>query len=358
MKRCLVRIASLGVINSVLFVAWAASSPAPENPPLRLVTTIPLPHVSGRFDHSTIDLERQRLFVAARDANTIEVIDLRADRHVQSVPLLTHPQGAYYVPVERKLFVSTREGTTCKILSGDSLKIVDFIELSIGANVIAYEPGVKYLYIGHGGRQIGGAPTDKTDPGQIAVVDAVSGKLVGNIETDPELRPGAIVIEQIGSRLFTTNARGSQIIVVDRKARTVVGKWSLPGAERSGTLALDEARHRLFVGRTNPTQVLVLDSASGKTITSFPTVDGIDRLWYDAASRRLYATGSAKSGDHQGSIEAYRQADADHYEQIAKVQTGQDGGTSLLVRETGRLYVAVPRSGQNGAEIRVYATRP
>ncbi len=290
----------------LMAIMCGAGLPAQENTPLRLVTTIPLPGVSGRFDHSAVDLEEQRLFITGRDANTLEVIDLRAGRHVQSLPGFPQPQGAYYVPFAKKLFVSTRDDGACKVLSGDSLKIIDSIKLSIGANVIAYDPEAKSLYIGHGGRQVGDAPTVKRDPGQIAILDAASGKQIGNIESDPELRPGAIVVEQLGSRLFTTNALGSQIVI----------------------------------------------------ITSFSTVAGIDRLLYDADNKRLYSTGSAKSGEHEGSIEVYKQIDADHYELITRMPTGPDGGTSLLVPQTGRLYVALPRYEQRNAEIRVYDTRP
>ena len=344
---------------AVLLIAIAcAASPSEESSPLRLVASISVPHISGRFDHSAVDLERQRLFIAGRDANTIEVVDLRAGRHVQSLSGFAQPQGAYYVPFAKKLFVSTRDDGTCKIISGDSLKVTNTIKLSVGANVIAYDPGAKLLYIGHGGRQAGDAPTQRRDPGQIAIVDATGGKLVGNIETDPEVRPGAIVVETLGSRLFTTNAMGSQIVIIDRKARAVLAKWPLPSAERTGTLALDEARHRLFVGMRNPSLVIVLDSDSGKEIASFPTVAGIDRLLYDADNKRLYATGSEKSGEHQGSIEAYRQLGPDHYELIDRIPTGPDGGVSLLVPQNHRLYVTIPRHGEREAEIRVYDTRP
>jgi len=344
---------------AVLLMAFAcaSASQAREKPALRLVKTIPLPGVSGRFDHFAIDVKGHRLFITGRDANTIEVVDLRAGRHVQSIPGFPQPQGVFYVPFANKLFVSTRDDGTCKIISGKSLKIIDSIKLSIGANVIAYDSSTKYLYIGHGGRQANDAPTEKRDPGQIAIVDATNDKQVGNIETDPELRPGAIVVEQLGSRLFTTNALGSQIVVIDRKNGTILTKWSLPNAERSGTVSLDEVRHRLFVGTRNPSRVIVFDAESGKQVTSFPTVEGIDRLLYDADNKRLYSTGSAKSGEHEGFIEAYKQLDADHYEMVARIPTGPDGGTSLLVAETGRLYVGLPRHGQRTAEIRIYETR-
>ncbi|HWY70267.1 MAG TPA: hypothetical protein VNX88_16480 [Terriglobales bacterium] len=345
-------------IAIIVALVCITSVQAQQNEPLRLVGTIVLSGVTGRFDHSTVDLDGQRLFITGRDANTIEVVDLRAGRHIRTLPGFPQPQGAYYVPVAKKLFVSTRDDGSCKVLNGDSLEVIDSIKLSIGANVIAYDPATKYLYIGHGGRQVGDAPGQKRDPGQIAIIDSAKSKLIGNIETDPELRPGAIVLEQHGPRLFTTNALGSQIIVIDRTKRKILAKWPLPNAERSGTVALDEASHRLFVGMRNPSRVIALDSDTGKEIASFTTVSGIDRLLYDPDKKRIYATGSAKTGEHEGSIQAYRQVDADHYEPIARIPTGPDGGTSLLVQQTGTLYVALPRFGDKDAEIRVYSTVP
>lgn len=346
-------------IQSLLLggVACAFAALAQERAPLRLVTTIPLPQASGRFDHSSVDLEGQRLFIALRDGNTVEVIDLRNGRSVQSMRGFAQPSGVYYVPLARRLFVTSAGDGTCKVISGDSLEVVGTIQLSQGANVIAHDPVTGHLYVGHGGRQVGDTATDKRDPGQIAVIDAASGKQVGNIQTDAELRPGAIVVERSGPRLFTTNALGSQVVVIDRKKRAVLSKWTVPNVERSGSLALDEARRRLFVGTRNPALVIVFDADSGKPITSFPTVEGIDRLLYDANSERLYATGSPKATANAGSIEAYGKVGPDRYELIARIPTGPGGGTSLLVRQTGRLYVALPRDKERDAEMRVYETR-
>ena len=42
---------------------------------MRLVQTIPLPHVKGRIDHLAVDVAGQRLFIAALGNNSLEVID-------------------------------------------------------------------------------------------------------------------------------------------------------------------------------------------------------------------------------------------------------------------------------------------
>jgi hypothetical protein len=53
---------------------------AAEIPTLRLLQTIPLPEVKGRFDHFAIDTKGQRLFVAALGNDTVEVLDLAAGK--------------------------------------------------------------------------------------------------------------------------------------------------------------------------------------------------------------------------------------------------------------------------------------
>src|SRR5262245_34630750 len=66
---------------------------AQEGAPLRLVQTVPLPHVEGRMDHMAVDLQAQRLFVAALGNNTLEVLDLQAGTHLHTITGLHEPQG-------------------------------------------------------------------------------------------------------------------------------------------------------------------------------------------------------------------------------------------------------------------------
>ena len=72
---------------SVLLAATGArNAHAQDKLPLRLVQTIPLQNVKGRMDHLGVDIKGQRLFAAALDNNTLEVIDLKAGKRVLSIP--------------------------------------------------------------------------------------------------------------------------------------------------------------------------------------------------------------------------------------------------------------------------------
>jgi hypothetical protein len=68
-----------------VFAGCVIQSSAQEKQALRLVQTIPLPGVTGRLDHMGVDLEKNRLFVAAVSNNTLEVIDA----HVEDVKALS-----------------------------------------------------------------------------------------------------------------------------------------------------------------------------------------------------------------------------------------------------------------------------
>src|ERR1700737_4019904 len=60
--------------------AWAAG-----NQPVRLVSTTPLPEISGGdFDHFAADLKGNRLYVVAEEYGSIEVFNLRSGEHLPS----------------------------------------------------------------------------------------------------------------------------------------------------------------------------------------------------------------------------------------------------------------------------------
>src|ERR1700756_5715373 len=98
----------LVVINYLIVLGIRATPPQQGTELLRLVQTIPLPGVQGRLDHSAVDLKGRRLFVAALgdNQNTIEVVDLKANKRVASIPGQSKPQGVFYSSELKELFVA------------------------------------------------------------------------------------------------------------------------------------------------------------------------------------------------------------------------------------------------------------
>src|SRR5260370_7822437 len=74
--------------------------------PLILVSTIPLPNVSGRIDHLAVDIGRNRLFVAERGDNALDVIDLSTQKLLRLIFELFDPQALSYFPAPTLISVA------------------------------------------------------------------------------------------------------------------------------------------------------------------------------------------------------------------------------------------------------------
>jgi len=331
----------------ILALAFLFSFPvasAPNEAALKLVQTIPLPEVDGRIDHFAIDVKGRRAFLAALAKNTIEVVDLRAGRLTHTLPGFAKPQGVLFVPKFNKLFVASGADGSVKTLDGTTLAVIQTASVSLGADAIGYDPRSKEIYVGSGGGDA------NKEQGDLTVFNVASGAQVAALATDAHA--GASVVEGHGEHVFVLVPEKSQVVVLDRKTRSQVAKWTIPGIQKDVALALDEKSHRLFLGVRTPASIVVLDSASGSVVASVPTVATLDGLSFDSATRRIYTSGG------EGFVDVTRQIDADHYERVARIPTGPIARTSAFVPEWHRLYVAVPRDKERGAELRVFEAVP
>ncbi len=113
-------LATLFVTSLILATLLVSSGPAAgqEAQPLSLEAHIPLPNVKGRIDHASVDLKGERLFVAAVDNHTLEVIDLKSGRRVHTITDLAEPQGVFYDASTNRLFVACGLDGVTKIFDG------------------------------------------------------------------------------------------------------------------------------------------------------------------------------------------------------------------------------------------------
>jgi len=103
----------------MLFVAGVIAA-AQSAPPLSLEKTIELPDVQGRIDHMSVDVKGQRLFVSALGNNTVEVIDIKAGKRVETITGLAEPQGVLYVPTNDRIYVANAKDGSVRIFDGSS----------------------------------------------------------------------------------------------------------------------------------------------------------------------------------------------------------------------------------------------
>src|SRR5258708_39128845 len=132
--------------------------------------------------------------------------------------------------------------------------------------------------------------------------------------------------------------------VVDLQRRKVVSTWPVPEKQTTNYLVLDEPNQRLFINGRKPPKIVILNAADGKPVALF-SISGLnDDMWFDAAHKRIYATGTETTT-------VFEQADADHYKHVADVRTGFRAKTSIFVPELDRLYVAGSGKGKPGAHL-------
>lgn len=331
------------IVALTLLFSFAVSS-AQNEVALKLVQTIPLPEVDGRIDHFAIDVKGRRAFLAALVKSTIEVVDLKAGRVIHTVPGFAKPQGVLYVPKFNKLIIASGADGSVKTLDGTTLAVIRTVSVSLGADAIGYDSQSKEIYVGSGGGDA------NKEEGDLTIFNVANGAQVAALTTDAHA--GGSVVEGYGERVFVLVPEKAEVVVFDRKTREQVAKWTIPGIQKDVAIALDEKSHRLFLGVRTPASIVVLDSNSGAVVASVPTVATLDGLSFDSATRRIYTSGG------EGYVDVTQQIDADHYERIAHIPTGPIARTSVFVPEWHRLYVAVPRDKERGAELRVFEAVP
>ena len=362
------RVSSAVLLLGGAFVAFAVprvgsvASPAlPDSQPspLQLVQSIPLPAVEGRIDHMALDAGRQRLFLAALGNHSVEVVDLAAGKWQQSLRGVHEPQGVACVPKRgapagaentpipeaarghlpdsARILVTSGHDGACDLFDAETLRHAARAKLSDDADNVRLDAAAGHLYVGYGG-------------GGIAILDARDATILGSIPLGGH--PEGLALESSGPRLFANVPASGHVAVVDRVTRSVRAKWRVTTAVDNFPLALDESGHRLFVGCRHPARMQVLNTDTGKVVAKLDLDESTDDISWDAARHRIYVSCGG------GFIDVFEQRSPDRYATLAKVETAKGARTSLFVPETSRLYVAVPRRGEQRAELRVYAAQP
>jgi DNA-binding beta-propeller fold protein YncE len=316
----------------IVLVALAALAWGQAAQPLRLEKTIELPDVQGRIDHLSIDLKRERLFVAALGNNTVEVIDIKGGKRAKTIAGLREPQGVRYVPDVDRLYVANGKDGSVRVFDGNSYSPLKTIDYGDDADNLRYDAEHKRIYVGYGGGALGEFDSD--------------GNKIADIKLDAH--PESFQLERDSPRIYVNLPGARKVAVVDREKHAVTATWGTGMAFSNYPMALDESDHRLFVVARLPARLLVFDTNTGKIIQKLPAVGDCDDVFYDKTRKRIYASG----GD--GEISVFEQKD-DHYTELARIATVKGARTSFFSSELDRLFLAVRREGSQSAAVQVFA---
>jgi YVTN family beta-propeller protein len=177
-------------------VALAASNLSADEPTsLKQSQVISLPAVAGRIDHLSLDAANRRLFVAALGNNTIEVVDLAADKVAHTIRGLDEPQGVCFVPELNRLYVANGGDGTLRVFDGGTFESIATLKFSGDADNVRYDPRAKLLFVGYGS-------------GALGIVDVVKNEIAGDIPLGAH--PESFQLDPNGEKIFV-NFRGRNI---------------------------------------------------------------------------------------------------------------------------------------------------
>ncbi len=315
----------------------ASTSPSRQRP-LVLSGSVPLEGVKGRFDHFAAG--KGRIFLSALGNNTVEVISMFGGTVEHTITGVPNPQGVAFSPEANKLYVASAKGKVY-IYDGDSFNLITSVDFEGGADNLRYDSAAKRVYVGCG-------EDEKT--GAIATIDAAT-----NQRLDEEYKlggePESFQLEKSGPNIYVNIPDLKQIAVINRKTKEIA-RWPLTGLRMNFPMALDEADHRLFVGVREPARLAIFDTTSGHMIAALPSAEDTDDLYYDAELKRIYVPGG------EGLLYVFQMTAPDHFRLLAKIPTALGGRTAGYFGRQGkgfhRFFLAVPASGAQFAEIRIY----
>lgn len=317
------------------------SANAQTTSPLTLLRTIPLPGVTGKFDHFGIDLAGRRLFAAATGNHSVEVISLQSGKVEQSIGGLGKPHGLAWVDATHTLYVADGVLGELRAYRGSPLKPEGALKLSDDADDMVYDGARGLLYVGHGG-------SGAAAPARIAAVDTATLSLVADLSVASH--PEALDLDARGRRIFANIADSNEIAVIDGAANTIVAHWKLSGAADNVPMAYDAVRQRLYVACRTPAMLIALNATTGAELARAPVGDGADDLFYDAELGRVYVISGA------GEIDTFTLDGDAHVASIGVTHTVAGAKTALFVPSESTIYLGVPGRGELPAAIRVYST--
>ena len=325
MTRTLFLAAAVAAVAAVSCPAFAADAP------LTLVRTIELKGVDGKLDHLAVDAKGERLFVANKPNNTLDVVDLKTGKLVKQIAGQGKVSGVAHSADLDMVYAANGAGT-CNGFSGADCKPA-FSTKAPNADNVHYDPATKLVYVGCGD--------------SLAVLDAKTGEAKAPIKL-----PGSVhgfEIDSAAGRIFAVLTKPSLVGVVDLAKGEVTGKHPLTLSDAGSPVAYASADGLLFVGCPKKPMVVVFDAKTGKELAGVEIPGGVDDVHYDAKLKRLYAS----CGD--GAL-CVVEKKGDKYEVAAKLETPKSSRTCAF--GDGRLYLGVPKQpGREGPEIRVYEAK-
>ncbi|HVM50744.1 MAG TPA: hypothetical protein VMU04_22140 [Candidatus Acidoferrum sp.] len=368
--RAFAALRSGAIACTIASACLAAAPPAlTAEPGLVQDGSIPLPGVEGRLDHLAYDPASQRLFVAALENHTVEVVDLLRKKRIRQLTGISEPQGLLYVPEHKRLLVCSRGDGTCRSFDADTFAEGPWIDLGRNADNIRYDAAAKVVYIGSAGEpgtglmsaidlvsllpaNQGGRPAEPRSPADFLLDRPRQAEPKMDIALPSH--PESFQLDPAHHRLLVNVPDAHQIIVlqIGDQGFTNTAAWPVTVGEKNFPMAFDPVSARLFIACRIPARLAAYDSSTGKLLAQAPCVGDADDTFYAATTRKLYVVG----GD--GFADVFQVAEpGTQLTLLAHVPTASRARTGLFIPQTQTLAVAAPHVNDGPAAVLLFQAR-
>jgi DNA-binding beta-propeller fold protein YncE len=327
-----------GMLARAILLATAAglSLPAeaqPMEPPLALETKIPLGEVSGRIDHLTIDLKRQRLLIAELGNDSLGVVDLATGSLHRRIAGMSEPQGVAYVPFDDTIYVANAGDGSVRVLRGEDFAPLARIDLGDDPDNVRVDVQRRRVLVGYG-------------KGALAVIDPITHAKAAELKLKGH--PEGFQIDAAGERIFVNVPDARDIQAVDL-ATLASRSFPTGGLRANFPMVIDPGAKRIYVVFRAPPTLLAL-STEGRIAGKVETCGDADDVFIDAKRRRVYVSCG------EGAIDVFDDHDG-RFARLARVATVTGARTALFVPELDRLFVAARANWNEPAAIWVFRPR-
>jgi hypothetical protein len=325
-------------VMCVAALAALAGTPAQagDQPLLVLEQKIPLGRVSGRIDHLSVDVGRQRLFVAELGNNSVAVVDLRAGSLMRTLGGLKKPQGVTHVKSTDTLYVANAGDGSVQLFQGPDLVAAGRIELGEDADNIRVDENSGKVFIGYG-------------RGALTIIDSSRRAKVADIPLPAH--PESFQLTASGEQIFINLPEARQIAAVDTHEGKVRVAWAMNDAQDNFAMALDENRQRVLVMFRNPARLAAFAIGDGSLLAKADACGDADDLFIDATRQRVYVSCG------EGFVDVF-EWHGGKYLRTEHIPTAAGARTSLFVPELDRLFLAVRATWSEPAAIWVFRPMP
>jgi len=340
------------------------------NRPVTLVGSVPLKGVEGRLDHLAVDVASRKLFVAALESHSVEVIDLAKRCRVHRLTGINEPQGLLCLPGQNRLLVCSRGDGTCRTFDTRTWTEGPWTDLGRNADNIRFEPAANLVLVGSGGEPGTGALTavplatllPVEDGGQPSPPHSPADFLLDrprqanpSVEIQLPSHPESFQLDQVNHRIFVNvpDEREIEVLTLGTNGLSITATWPVTAGERNFPMALDAASARLFIATRRPPRLVEYDSTTGQAVSQTPCVGDADDLFFDAMRRRIYLIGG------EGFVDIFQAPEKGAKpEQLAHVPTAPRARTGLYIPELNLVTVAVPHTTNASAAVLLFQARP